>query len=69
MNEEKKRRGAPKKPEKEKRTSRLGVIQLTAQELRDVELSAELDEVSKSDWVREALAAKAKRTLRKHGKS
>lgn len=69
MNTDKKRRGAPNKPESEKRTTRLGVIQLTAQELSNIEEAAKLDGESKSEWVRQALSAKAKRTLSKHKKA
>jgi hypothetical protein len=69
MNENKKRRGAPEKPENEKRTARLGVIQLTEQELSNIEEAVKLDGESKSEWVRQALSAKAKRTLSKYKKS
>jgi Protein of unknown function (DUF1778). len=68
MNTDKKRRGAPNKPESKKRTARLGVIQLTAQELSNIEEAAKLDGENKSEWVRQALLIKAKRTLNKHKK-
>lgn len=56
--------GAPKKPKNEKRDKRLGVVQLTKDELASYVDSAEIDGKTKSDWVRDALNAKAKRTLK-----
>ena len=69
MNTGKKRRSAPNKPEIEKRTTRLGGIELTAQELSNIKEAAKLDGKSKSEWVRQALSTKAKRTLDKHKKA
>jgi len=62
------KRGAPKKPENEKRDKRLGVIQLTEDELNSYVESAALEDKNKSDWVRDTLNAQAKRTLKKKGK-
>ncbi|MBQ4839798.1 hypothetical protein [Pseudoalteromonas luteoviolacea] len=69
MNEDKKRRGAPKKPTSEKRTARLGVVQVTEQQLGDYETAWELAGKRKSDWIRDTLDAEAKRTINKHKKT
>ena len=65
MTEKNKRRGAPEKPENEKRTERLGVVQLTKNELNSYVDSAELEDKNKSDWVRDTLNAQVQRTLKK----
>lgn len=64
MKKTKTKRGAPKKPPNEKRTKRLPVVQLFESELSDYEEAAEIENKSKSDWVRDTLNAKAKRTLK-----
>lgn len=65
MKDNKTKRGAPKKQPNEKRDNRLGVVQLTADELNSYIESAEIENKNKSDWVRDTLNAKAKRTLKK----
>ncbi len=65
MKETKAKRGAPKKPEDEKRNKRLGVVQLFDTELDSYIESAGIEGKTKSDWVRDTLNAKAKRTLKK----
>jgi len=53
------------KPDSEKRTARLPVVQLTQQQLDDYAAAAEAEDKTKSDWVRDTLDAQAKRTLKK----
>jgi hypothetical protein len=65
MKETETKRGAPRKPDKLKRTKRLPVVQLFESELSDYEEAAEKENKSKSDWVRDTLNAKAKHTLKK----
>jgi hypothetical protein len=64
MKENKTKRGAPKKQLNEKRDKRLGVVQLTENELNSYIESAEIEDKNKSDWVRDTLNAKAKRVLK-----
>ncbi len=64
MTEKKPRRGAPTKPDSEKRTVRLPVVQLTKQQLDDYSEAAAIEGKTKSDWVRDTLDAQAKRTLK-----
>jgi hypothetical protein len=69
MNEDKKRRGAPKKADNEKVTARLPVVQVTEKQLNDYKEAWELEGKRKSDWIRDTLDAQAKRTLNRHKKS
>jgi hypothetical protein len=64
MKETKNKRGAPTKPANLKRDKRLGVIQLTQDELNNYEDAAELEGKTKSDWVRDTLNAKVKITMK-----
>ncbi|HAT2580529.1 TPA: hypothetical protein I8273_004424 [Aeromonas hydrophila] len=68
MNEKKPRRGAPAKPDSEKHSERLGEIRVMIAQLENYLLAAELEGKSKSDWIRDALDAQARRTLKKHRK-
>lgn len=53
------------KPDSEKRTARLPVVQLTPQQLDDYAAAAEAENKTKSDWVRDTLDAQVRRTLKK----
>ncbi|MCZ4337826.1 hypothetical protein [Shewanella colwelliana] len=62
MKTTKSKRGAPPKPASEKKDKRLGVIQITQDQLDSYEHAAKAEGMTKSDWVRNTLDAKAKRT-------
>lgn len=62
MNKIKPKRGAPPKPASEKKDQRLGVIQITQDQLDSYELAAKAEGLTKSDWVRSTLDARANRT-------
>lgn len=61
MKEKKTLRGAPKKPEKEKKTARVGVVQITPKKLEDYQEAAEKEKMKYSDWVRAALDDREKK--------
>ena len=62
MKEKKAQRGAPKKPEKEKKTARVGVVQITPKKLSDYQAAAEKEKMKYSDWVRAALDDREKKS-------
>lgn len=65
MTEKKPRRGAPIKPEEQKHSERLGEIRVTAAQQESYQAAADFEGKTKSDWVRDALDAQARRTLKK----
>ena len=55
-------RGAPFKDPSDRRSERLGAVQITAQQVDDYDMTAALEGKTRSQWVRETLDAQVRRT-------